>query len=172
MITRAPDGEIIVKAADRWVQLQANESVKGRRFQEKSCFLGVIAEITVLHWSDFYIGDGIKYDLTKGPMRLELKTSIRNINPRPSDTAKIPANYLAHAEASGITHLLFASINRMTLLVTLCGFISIDEFKRQAKCYLKGEIPEGDDKPRNCDTYQIEYRHLRQPKTYKGKWSI
>ena len=168
MIDLDPDEDIEAEAKRRLEELDRIPAVKRRRFASESCSMGLLAEVAILRRSDLFVADGIRHDFTRGNNRYELKTSVRNIQPRPTDTAKIPASYLEHAKRSGTTHLIFASVNKKTRRVTLCGSIEVQSFEKKASYFAKGEIPPGDSKKRNCDTFQIEYCKLYVPRLQNG----
>lgn len=168
-----------------WTAFKKSYAGKKRQFGKDSSF-GMLAEVVIDRvFSALERTNGIAFDFTMSDVEstdaprahpgadtlkvhnysrknIELKTSPRNVDPKPSYSAKVPESYLKHANDSGTTHMLFASVNKKTMVLTICGIIAIADFWRLAHFYAEGEIPPGDDKPRLCNTYQIEYRQLEE----------
>lgn len=108
-------------------------------------YAGLIAENMVREYNNlpykFNIGFDGGYDFILKGKKVDVKTVIRNVDPKPH----YANNFVAYQEDFDCDQLYFTSINKKTSTLWLCGTISKAKFMRKASFYYKGETRKRDD---------------------------
>jgi len=101
-------------------------------------------------------------DFVFAGLRLDVKTTGRNVRPQPHYVSS-----LFQVQARSFSQvLLFCSLNKPQRVLTVCGWISKDEFLKSATLYPRGtqrERVDGTSFVTKASQYEIENRHLHSP---------
>lgn len=108
--------------------------------------------------------DNVGFDVLYDGMKVEVKTLNRSVRPKPNYNAIVKKNRKRESECDLFYFIstLGPKVDTPYSMVWLCGYITPDEFDRQAEYWKKGEVdPEnGFTNRHNC--YKMDYGDLRR----------
>lgn len=128
-------------------------------------FVGILSENCVRQlWGYPLVGDSVGfdggYDLLWNGLKIDVKSMTRAYPMKPHYVHNVidrQINYQAEA-------FLFCSLNIRNSILTICGWIEKEEFKRLAKFYKSGTVRVRDNGTTfslDTDNWEIENKHLK-----------
>ena len=75
------------------------------------------------------------YDITIHGKKIDVKTMGRTVNPK----LNFVNNFVLSQSSFNPDAYIFTSINKINLVMTVCGWITSDEMKKNMECFQKGE---------------------------------
>ena len=130
-------------------------------------FVGLVGEITVKNFlginhveSDGFDGG---YDLTLKGKKIDIKTMGRNVDVKPHYVN----NFITYQKDYDCDIYIFASINKKTSVLTICGYATKDDLISKGNRYEQGEIRVRDDGTEfkfKAPTIEIENNKLKSIK--------
>ena len=154
------------EAADKWAdELGDLHTAMKRNDESKSA--GRFGELVFTEVFGGEIQDDYEYDIEYLDMKVEVKTAIRTVAPKPHYNANISDYSMGQdCDVYYFMSVLMGDVDEPYSKIWLCGYITPDEYKEKATFHKEGDVdpesPSGYSFKFKADCYTLKYRELKR----------